>query len=64
MLTRDLSHRPLFLLFSYHQPSFAVLDDCTSAVSTDVEGPMYQHAQELGITLITISSVSLLFSCP
>lgn len=39
----------------YHSPRFAVMDECTSAVSTDVEGLMYQHAKELGITLITIS---------
>ncbi|KAJ2821839.1 ATP-binding cassette long-chain fatty acid transporter pxa1, partial [Coemansia erecta] len=39
----------------YHLPRFAVLDECTSAVSADVEGLMYEHAKRLGITLITIS---------
>jgi ATP-binding cassette subfamily D (ALD) long-chain fatty acid import protein len=32
-----------------------VLKECTSAVSSDVEGRMYEHAKDLGITLITIS---------
>ncbi|KAJ2749472.1 ATP-binding cassette long-chain fatty acid transporter pxa1, partial [Coemansia nantahalensis] len=39
----------------YHLPRFAVLDECTSAVSADVEGLMYEHAKRLGITLVTIS---------
>ncbi|KAI8867899.1 hypothetical protein GQ42DRAFT_164497 [Ramicandelaber brevisporus] len=39
----------------YHKPKFAVLDEASSAVSSDVEGLMYDHAKELGITLITIS---------
>lgn len=39
----------------YHSPRFGVMDECTSAVSTDVEGLMYEHAKSLEITLITIS---------
>jgi len=39
----------------YHQPQFAILDECTSAVSVDVEGFMYTHCREIGITLFTVS---------
>jgi ATP-binding cassette subfamily D (ALD) long-chain fatty acid import protein len=39
----------------YHRPMFGVLDECTSAVSTDVEGLMYSRAKNMGITLITVS---------
>jgi len=39
----------------YHKPQFAILDECTSAVSVDVEGFMYTHCKEVGITLFTVS---------
>lgn len=45
----------------YHKPRFGILDECTSAVSTDVEGLMYARAKELNITLITISHRPSLF---
>lgn len=39
----------------YHNPQFAILDECTSAVSVDVEGSMYQYCKKAGITLFTVS---------
>ncbi|XP_049866365.1 ATP-binding cassette sub-family D member 3 [Pectinophora gossypiella] len=39
----------------YHEPQFAILDECTSAVSVDVEGQMYQYCREMGIALFTVS---------
>mmetsp|Transcript_109 Transcript_109/g.318 ORF Transcript_109/g.318 Transcript_109/m.318 type:complete len:648 (+) Transcript_109:36-1979(+) len=39
----------------YHRPQFAILDECTSAVSVDVEGHMYNRCRELNITLFTVS---------
>eukprot|EP00668_Euglena_longa_P010985 GGOE01013329.1.p1 GENE.GGOE01013329.1~~GGOE01013329.1.p1 ORF type:complete len:1363 (+),score=510.34 GGOE01013329.1:29-4090(+) len=39
----------------YHRPRFAVLDECTSAVSIDVELQLYEHLAQAGITFITLS---------
>lgn len=39
----------------YHAPQFAILDECTSAVSVDVEGSMYKYCREVGISLFTVS---------
>ncbi|KAI9220062.1 ABC transporter transmembrane region 2-domain-containing protein [Blastocladiella britannica] len=39
----------------YHCPKFAFLDECTSAVSNDVEALLYQTAKDMGITITTVS---------
>lgn len=39
----------------FHQPQFAILDECTSQVSVDIEGVMYNYAKKVGITLFTVS---------
>ncbi|KAI0517134.1 ABC transporter transmembrane region 2-domain-containing protein [Xylaria bambusicola] len=40
----------------YHEPQYAIVDEGTSAVSSDVEGLLYETCKERGITLITIST--------
>jgi len=36
----------------YHKPQFAILDECTSACSVDVEGFMYQHCRQVGFSCL------------
>ena len=39
----------------YHRPLYAILDECTSAVSSEVEHSIYETGSKLGITLFTVS---------
>ena len=39
----------------YHAPRYAILDECTSSVTLEVERVMYEEAKRLGTTLMTVS---------
>lgn len=39
----------------FHRPTFGILDECTSAVSSDVEAKIYETCKSLGITIFTVS---------
>jgi ABC-type uncharacterized transport system fused permease/ATPase subunit len=39
----------------YHRPLLALLDECTGAIRSDLEEGMFEQAQSMGITLITVT---------
>jgi ATP-binding cassette, subfamily D (ALD), peroxisomal long-chain fatty acid import protein len=39
----------------YHKPRYAILDECTSSVTLEIEKTMYETAKQLGTTLMTVS---------
>ena len=45
----------------YHKPKFAILDECTSSVSLEMEAKFYKRAKEIGVALFTISHRVSLF---
>ena len=50
---REAAPRPARVL--YHRPTFAVLDEATSAVNSDEQGRLHECLAEAGITLLSIA---------
>ena len=54
-LSIGLQQRVAMARLFYHSPRYAILDECTSSVTLEVEKAMYETAKELGTTLMTVS---------
>lgn len=55
VLSGGLQQRVAMARLFYHKPKYAILDECTSSVTLEIERGMYEGAKALGITLMTVS---------
>ena len=55
VLSIGLQQRIAMARLFYHKPKYAILDECTSSVTLEVEKAMYDMAKSLGVTLMTVS---------
>ena len=55
VLSGGLQQRVAMARLFYHAPRYAILDECTSSVTLEIEKAMYDQAKALGITLMTVS---------
>ncbi|RDL40171.1 p-loop containing nucleoside triphosphate hydrolase [Venustampulla echinocandica] len=55
VLSGGLQQRVAMARLFYNRPKYAILDECTSSVTLEMEKIMYDHAKALGITLMTVS---------
>lgn len=55
VLSGGIQQRIAMARLFYHAPKYAILDECTSSVTLEIEKVMYDEAKRLGITLMTVS---------
>ena len=55
VLSGGLQQRLAMARLFYHSPKYAILDECTSSVTLEMEKTMYENAKAQGITLMTVS---------
>lgn len=55
VLSAGLQQRVAMARLFYHAPKYAILDECTSSVTLEIEKAMYDNAKALNITLMTVS---------
>ena len=55
VLSGGLQQRVAMARLFYHAPKYAILDECTSSVTLEIEKAMYDTAKSLEITLMTVS---------
>ncbi|KAL2072974.1 hypothetical protein VTL71DRAFT_10298 [Oculimacula yallundae] len=55
VLSGGLQQRVAMARLFYNKPKYAILDECTSSVTLEMEKIMYEQAKSLGITLMTVS---------
>lgn len=55
VLSIGLQQRVAMARLFYHAPKYAILDECTSSVTLEIEKRMYDTAKSLGVTLMTVS---------
>ncbi|KAI2012707.1 ATP-binding cassette long-chain fatty acid transporter pxa2 [Ophidiomyces ophidiicola] len=55
VLSGGLQQRIAMARLFYHKPKYAILDECTSSVTLEIEKVMYETAKKLGVTLMTVS---------
>lgn len=55
VLSGGLQQRVAMARLFYHAPKYAILDECTSSVTLEIEKAMYDNAKARNITLMTVS---------